>query len=68
MSDLEIKLTDNARKKFVEFLEAEEEEGLGIRLAIAGRGPHGLNYQLDVVSEAEEAATHDRPSLVGLRP
>ncbi len=58
MSDLEIKLTDNARKKFVEFLEAEEEEGLGIRLAIAGRGPHGLNYQLDVVSEAEEAATH----------
>ena len=58
MSDLEIKLTDTARQKFVEFLEAEDENGLGIRLAIAGRGPFGLNYQLDVVNEAEEAADH----------
>ncbi len=58
MSDPEIRLSDTARRKFVEFLEAEEEGGLAIRLAIAGRGPRGLNYQLDVVSEAEEAKDH----------
>ncbi len=58
MTELTIHLTESARQKFVEFLEAEEEDGLGIRLAIAGRGPRGLNYQLDVVNEAEEAAGH----------
>ncbi len=58
MSDLEIKLTETARQKFVEFLEAEDEAGLAIRLAIAGRGPGGLNYQLDVVNEADEAGSH----------
>ncbi len=58
MIDLEIHLTDTARQKFVEFLEAEDEEGLAIRLAIGGRGPQGLNYQLDVVNEADEAGEH----------
>ncbi len=58
MSDPEIKLSDTARQKFLEFLEAEEEDGLAIRLAIAGRGPQGLNYLLDVVNEAEEAKDH----------
>ena len=58
MSDPAIHLTDLARQKFVEFLEAEEDDGLAIRLAVAGRGPHGLNYQLDVVNEAEEADSH----------
>ncbi len=58
MSDPTINLTDTARQKFVEFLEAEDEGGLAIRLAIAGRGPGGLNYQLDVVNEADEAGAH----------
>ena len=58
MSELSIQLTDTARRKFVEFLESEDEDGLAIRLAIAGRGPYGLNYQLDVVNEAEEAGGH----------
>ncbi len=58
MNEPEIKLTDAARQKFVEFLEAEDEDGLAIRLAIAGRGPHGLNYQLDVVNETDEAKNH----------
>ncbi len=58
MSDLTIHVTDTAQRKFVEFLEAEEDDGLAIRLAIAGRGPRGLNYQLDVVNEAEEAEDH----------
>ena len=58
MSDVTITLTDTAHGKFVEFLEAEDGDGLAIRLAIAGRGAYGLNYQLDVVNEAEEAAKH----------
>lgn len=58
MSELKINLTDTARQKFVEFLEAEEDDGASIRLAVAGRGRHGLNYQLDVVNEADEAGNH----------
>ena len=58
MSDLKIHVTETAQRKFVEFLEAEEDDGVAIRLGIAGRGPRGLNYQLDVVNEAEEAANH----------
>ena len=55
MSDLHIELTDAARQKFIEFLEAEEDDGLAIRLEVAGRGPHGFNYLLDFVVEADEA-------------
>ncbi len=58
MSDLNIHLTDAAREKFVEFLEAEEEKGLAIRLEVAGRGPHGFDYRLDVVTP-DEAARHE---------
>ncbi|MEM7354549.1 MAG: iron-sulfur cluster assembly accessory protein [Acidobacteriota bacterium] len=58
MADLEIQITDIARQKFVEFLEAEEDPGQAIRLAVAGHGPHGFNYQLDVVNKTEEAADH----------
>ncbi len=58
MADLTINVTDTARQKFVEFLEAEAEDGLAIRLCVAGRGPRGLNYQLDVVNEADEAGRH----------
>ncbi len=58
IADFKINVTDIARQKFVEFLEAEDEDGLAIRLATAGRGPRGLNYQLDVVNEADEAGEH----------
>ncbi len=58
MADLDIVLTDKAREQFTKFLEAEEEEGLAIRLEVAGHGPRGFNYQLDLVSEAEEIDNH----------
>ena len=58
MSDVQIELTDSAREKFIDYLAAENDDGLAIRLEVAGRGPHGLNYQLDFVDEAEEAEGH----------
>ncbi len=58
MTDLNIELSDKARQKFIEFLEAEEDDGQAIRLEVAGRGPQGFNYQLDLVTEAEAAADH----------
>lgn len=56
--DLAIELTDMARQKFVDFLAAEEEPDQAIRLAVEGHGPHGFNYQLDLVKETEEAESH----------
>ncbi|MEM7583284.1 MAG: iron-sulfur cluster assembly accessory protein [Acidobacteriota bacterium] len=53
MSDLNITLTDAARLKFIDFLAAEEEPNQVIRLAVAGHGPTGFNYQLDVVKHAD---------------
>ena len=39
MADLNIVLTDKAKEQFTNFLAAEEEDGLAIRLEVAGRGP-----------------------------
>ena len=58
MTDLNLELTANARDKFIEFLAAEEEDGLAIRLAVAGRGPRGFDYRLDFVAEAEQSDDH----------
>ena len=58
MTDLNLELTDAARQKFIEFLEAEDDDGLAIRLEVAGRGPRGFNYQLDFVTEAEQSDDH----------
>ena len=58
MSDLKLELTDQAKERFVAFLADEEEDGLAIRLEVAGRGAQGLNYKLDLVNEAEEADSH----------
>jgi Fe/S biogenesis protein NfuA len=48
-----IELTDEARTKFVEFLAAEDKDGLAIYLAIRGYGPGGFQYVLDIIDEKE---------------
>ncbi len=53
MTDLNITLTDEARQRFIDFLAAEEDPDQVIRLAVAGHGPTGFNYQLDLVKETE---------------
>lgn len=57
MSEVHIEISDKAREKFLEFLESED-DGLAIRLEVDGRGPHGFNYLLDFVTEADEAENH----------
>lgn len=41
-----ITITDGARKKVLELLEAEKQEGQGVRLGIRGRGAAGFQYEL----------------------
>lgn len=61
MEELSIELTEEARQQFIGFLAAEEEEDLAILLAVAGYGPHGFRYELDIVreSDAEDAVAID---------
>jgi len=56
--DLTIELTDVARQKFIEFLAAEKDPGQAIRLAVEKHSPRNFHYQLDLVSEADEAEAH----------
>lgn len=48
-----ITLTEPAKEKILELLEAEQEKGLALRLAIRGRGPGGFQYDLHFVREQD---------------
>jgi Fe/S biogenesis protein NfuA len=53
MSDAVVTLTGAARDKVLEFMKAEGRSGLALRMAIAGRGPGGFQYQLGFITDAE---------------
>lgn len=53
MAHPDIQLTDEARKKFREFLAAEDKDHQAIYLAIQGYGPGGFQYVLDIIDEAD---------------
>lgn len=42
-----VQITDGARAEVKRLLEARAEEGIGLRLAVAGGGCSGLSYKLD---------------------
>ena len=48
-----LNFTERAREKIVSLVEAEGEPGLGLRVAIRGRGPGGFQYELRFENEAE---------------
>lgn len=47
-------LSDSATKKILALLEAEGNKGMGLRVAIKGRGPGGFQYDLAFVGEEEK--------------
>jgi iron-sulfur cluster assembly accessory protein len=53
-----ITITDAARKQLAEVLAAQEGSGHSLRLAIAGRGPQGFEYELTLL-RADEKSTED---------
>ncbi|RMG45394.1 MAG: iron-sulfur cluster assembly accessory protein [Acidobacteria bacterium] len=48
-----LKITDLARRKVCEYIEAEGEPGLALRIAIRGRGPGGFQYEFGLVEETD---------------
>ena len=50
-----ITITDEARAKILELLQAEEQKGLALRIEVSGRGPGGFRYELQFVGEDERA-------------
>lgn len=54
-TDSLIQITDTARAKIREYMDAEARPGLALRLAIAGRGPAGFEYKLGFIAAAERA-------------
>ena len=51
-----IALTDSAKRKILGLLEAEGQPGLGLRVAIKGRGPGGFRYDLRFEAEEDKGA------------
>ncbi len=49
-------LTEAASKKVLAIMEAEEQKGLALRVAIRGRGPGGFQYEIQFVGESERGA------------
>lgn len=49
-------ITDSAKQKILALLEAEEQKGFALRVAIKGRGPGGFEYNLGFVKEEEKLA------------
>ncbi len=47
-------LSDSATKKILTLMEAEGNKGMGLRVAIKGRGPGGFQYDLAFVGEDEK--------------
>ena len=50
-----ITITDIAKRRIHEFMQAENRPGLALRFAIQGRGPGGFQYRLAFVEESERA-------------
>ena len=50
-----ITITDAARKQLAEVLAAQEGSGHSLRLAIAGRGPQGFEYELTLLRADEKS-------------
>ncbi len=46
-----VTITEAARKKILALIEAEDEEGLALRVEIGGRGPGGFQYGFEFVKE-----------------
>lgn len=51
---MNLHLTPLARQHVLAALEEEERDGLSLRVAIAGRGPGGFRYSLDLVAPGEQ--------------
>jgi Fe/S biogenesis protein NfuA len=51
-----ITITEKAKTKILSLLEDERAHGMGLRLAIAGRGVGGFRYSLGFVPEADKAS------------
>ncbi|MDZ7290195.1 MAG: iron-sulfur cluster assembly accessory protein [candidate division KSB1 bacterium] len=51
-----VTITDVAKKKILEYMQAENEPGLFLRVGITGRGLGGFQYQLGFVKEEERSA------------
>jgi Fe/S biogenesis protein NfuA len=49
-------ITDSAKQKILALLEAEEQKGFALRVAIQGRGPGGFEYNLGFVKEEKKLA------------
>ncbi len=73
MNDIRIELTDKAHGKFLEFLRAQDEDGMAIRLALAGRALAGhalagrFQYELDVVAPDDASAEYIALDYEGFR-
>ncbi len=49
-------ITDSSKKKILELLKAQDQQGLGVRVAIKGRGPGGFQYDLRFEKEEDKGA------------
>jgi Fe/S biogenesis protein NfuA len=47
-------LTEAASKKILGLMEADEQKGLALRIAVRGRGPGGFRYELKFVGDDEK--------------
>lgn len=50
---MQLTITPVAKEQILTAIAEEEREGLGLRVAIAGRGPTGFRYSLDLVAPGE---------------
>ena len=57
-------VTETAREKVLGLMEAEEQKGLALRVAVSGRGPGGFRYELQFVG-ADERGAEDNVIDVG---
>jgi len=56
MSEPLVTLTDLARGKVLELMQAEGQTDVALRFGVAGRGPGGFQYKLGFVSSGDQAA------------
>jgi Fe/S biogenesis protein NfuA len=50
---MQLTITPTAREQILAAIAEEERQGLGLRVAISGRGPTGFRYSLDLVAPGE---------------
>lgn len=49
-------ITESAKKKVLALMEAEGQQGLGLRVAVAGAGPVSFRYELAFMAEEDKGA------------